>query len=293
VVERIVSWVKQNLAVVILGLVVAYLLFKPSTGFPILLSGGSKTFNMMGSPARMESMAVDMGGGVAPQMDVAERKVITKSNFSVLVKDVTDVVEKIKDRVTSLEGYVVNTSINRPEFGESGNIQVRVYRKDLDGFLDFIRGLSVRVVSENISGRDITDQYIDIDERVSQLEKTKLRFEQILERAENVTEIMQVQREILNIQDQIDTYKGRLEYMGKASETVLISIYLSTDELGLPYLPEEPWRPQAIFKRAVRSLATNVQKVGTLAIWSVVYLPIIIVGIIIIRLIKKKKPPLS
>jgi len=109
-----------------------------------------------------------------------------------------------------------------------------------------------------------------------------------------IEDILTVQREIFNLQDQIDMYKGQLFYMDGASSTTLIRIYMSTDELGLPYTPAQAWRPQAVFKQATRSLLLNLIKIGNMAIWLAVYIPLIailwLIFILVKRVLAKRKP---
>jgi hypothetical protein len=227
----------------------------------------------------------------APRPDITDRKVITDANISLQVKNVNDVVEKIKDKVAMLKGYMVNTSISNRSDVVSGYITVRVPSDSLDETMEYFRGLAVKVVSENVSGRDITDQYVDIQARINRLESTKASFETLMEKAVEIGDIndmLNVQRNIFNQQDQIDTYKGQQMYMDGASSTTLITINLSTDELGVPYLPEHAWRPDVVFKQAYRSLLLNLIKIGNASITFVVaYLPFILVGLLVYKGVKR------
>jgi len=86
-----------------------------------------------------------------------------------------------------------------------------------------------------------------------------------------------------------------LAYMDGASSTTLITIYLSTDELGLPYAPSQAWRPEVIFKQAVRSLLLNARSVANLGIWVVVYIPALVfvwvAWVLVKRFVFKRKNP--
>jgi len=148
---------------------------------------------------------------------------------------------------------------------------------------------SVKVVSESISGRDVTDQYVDLDARLQVLLKTKSKFEQILDQAVEVKDLLNVQRELTSLQSQIDSVKGQQKYLEQSAKLSKITAYLSTDELSLPYAPTKAWRPQVVFKTAVRSLISNFRSLGNLIIWSAVYLPLLIPLIFLIRFIKKKQ----
>lgn len=288
--SAISSWTKKNkiAAVLIAGIFVyVFLVNLPPRRVPYDNSLGFVTSSEAGMAKSIAPGIAPSYYDAAPRPEEPNRKMITNSHLSLQVLKVREALDKIKQRTVSLGGYVVDTSVNTPEFGESGTITVRVPTEKLDETLTFFRGLAVKVVSENISGTDITDSYIDIEERLERLNSTKAKFEQILDNATTVEEILKVQREILMLQDQIDSYTGQLKYFDGASSTTLITIYLSTDELGLPYAPAQAWRPQVIFKQAYRSLLMHFIQLGNAAIWLLVYSPVLILAFVGSKVIKK------
>lgn len=217
----------------------------------------------------------------APAPNVKDRLVVKNSTISLLVNEVANIQKQIIQKAESLGGYMVDSSIESPEGIKSGNVTIRIPAKNLNEALEFFRGLAIRVVSENLTGSDVTDQYVDIQARLEILNKTKVKFEEILNKAVNVSEMMEVQRSLINLQDQIDSLKGQENYLVKSAEMAKITVYLSTDELSLPYAPSQPWRPTVIFKQAVRSMLGALRGLGTLIIWiavfSIIWLPTIIV----------------
>ena len=77
--------------------------------------------------------------------------------------------------------------------------------------------------------------------------------------------------------------------MKKEVEMAKITVYLSTDELSLPYTPDTKFRPQVIFKLAVRSLMNTLRVVGEALIWAGVYSAIWIPGVVIYLLYRRFK----
>jgi hypothetical protein len=142
-------------------------------------------------------------------------------------------------------------------------------------------------VSENISGQDITDQYIDIQARLDILNRNKNTYLSFMDKATTIDEILRVQTQIFNLQDQIDRLQGQIKYMDASASTSLISVNISTDELALPYAPDNAWRPQLVFKQAVRSLLGTLHSVGNGVIWVAVYAVIFIPVLIVFFLVKK------
>jgi len=210
-----------------------------------------------------------------------------------LVTDVRKTAEKIVDYVQDQGGYMVDTSLSRPEEAAYGTVTVRVPAEKVQEALSFFRSLAVKVTSEHLAGWDVTDEYVDLEARPATLNKTEAKFEDILEKATKIEEILQVQREILNLQEEIDNLKGRQKYLEQTAKMAKITLHLSTDELALPYTPSEAFRPKVIFKLAVRSLIHTLRKVATALIWvgvyTVVWLPILVIAFLLISRYRKPK----
>lgn len=273
---NIIDWVKNNrittvLVSFIIILISAFFVNTPRYGF----IGGMNSFDAMPMMGEMfnEKTSISPSQKIVTQ----DRKFVSESNISLLVKNVKDVEEQIQNKVTGLGGYIVNTSYINPDISSTGSVTLRIPTDKVQALKVFLAENSVRIVSENISGYDVTDQYTDTQSKLDTLYKTKVIFENILTKAVSVDEILRVQQSILSVQDQIDFLKGSMKYLDETSKTSLITVNLSTDELALPYSPANPWRPQTIFKNAVRSLTVFLRSVGSFAIWagvySVVYIP--------------------
>jgi len=301
--QSIYLFVRKNLLVVALGVVVLFLLIKPSYMASQGFTSSSMSYDM-GAPAMMESagsqpfmgkmgvmtdrspiMPSPVGDSVNPNQE--SRKVVKNASVSLLVKDVRASINQITQQVSSAGGFLVNSNLNSPEEGASANLSVRVPSDQLENLMNQLRGMSVKVVSENISGYDVTDQYTDSEARLKTLNDTKGKFEAMLSEANTVDEILRVQQSIIQVQEQIDAVKGQLQYLENTSKTSLITIYLSTDELALPYAPTDAWRPQVVFKTAVRSLVSSLRGFANAAIWLAVYSPILLGTIVFIFVVSR------
>ena len=209
-----------------------------------------------------------------------------------MVKDIRQTTNEILNYVEKQDGYMVSTTLTQPEEAPFATIVVRIPTEKLRESLDFFRQRAIKVSSEFISGWDVTDEYVDLEAQLATLQETKSRFEEIMDQAFKIDDILQVQREIINLQTQIDSLKGRQQYLEGTAKFSKVTLNLSTDELSLPYAPSDTFRPKVIFKLAVRSLVLNLRKIASAAIWlvvySVVWLPVLLVVIIFKRWNDKK-----
>lgn len=222
----------------------------------------------------------------------SNRRVVTNSDISILVKNVRDAVEGTSSKTEELGGYVVSKNVRTPVEGGSGYVSLRIPLEKRIEMMTFLQQLGVRVLNENVNASDITDQYEDLNAQLATLEKTQAKFEEIYGRAETVEDILSVQNQLMYIQNQVDSLTGRMKAMEVRSETTLITVQFTTDELALGFAPGDPWRPNVTFKLAVRSLSEAFRNIGNAVIWLAVYSVFwapVLVGVLVYRSRKNPK----
>lgn len=290
------AWIQANKFSSFLLAVVAFMLMKQSHLGPMPYAGlmnqaessasrGAMMDMGMPEPAVMNKMmpisaVPPMGGSYGLNTDVNNRTVSKTTNLSLKVKDVTETLRKIEALTTQWGGFVVNSSASALDDVASGYVSLRIPTAQRETALAELRQTGVSVISESVDGTDITDQYQDTTEQLRILTETKTKVEALLNRAGTVADMLDAQRELMNLQSQIDSLKGQQEYLAKSAEFTLITAYLATDELSLPYTPSsEAWRPGVVFKEATRGLLANIRSVGNGIIWALVYAPVWLVAI--------------
>ncbi|HEY5601218.1 MAG TPA: DUF4349 domain-containing protein [Patescibacteria group bacterium] len=222
-----------------------------------------------GVPSDSASSALQKNGLQAQNFD--QQVVIKESFISLQVKDVRSASDQIISYTKSKNGLFVSSSFNQPEESPFAAVSVRVPTNLLDESLVYFRSLGVKVVSENLQGTDVTDQYLDLEARLGTLGKTRAKLEVLLDQAVKVEDILNVQRELDSIQQQIDYLTTQKQSIEKGASLTKITLYLSTDELVLPFVPDKSFRPLLVFKQAVRSLISTGREVTSLGIWIIVY----------------------
>ncbi len=294
---KLFAWAKSHKLSTFLFVILAYLLLNNQLGIKLRSSDYSGSL-YSGYAPMADTISLSKMGGVsnlmmpsqvreAASVATGARMVITDTYLSVLVKSVRDTVDKILADTTSMSGYMVSNSLSNPDQAATASLVLRVPIASREALLTKIRSYGIKVTSENLTGTDVTDQYVDNEARLAPLLKSRQKLEQLLDEAQKVPEILEVQRELSALQLQIDNLKGQQEYLKKTSELNKITIYLSTDEYSLPYAPEASWRPEVIFKQAVRSMIATLRQFGTWAIWLVVYSPLVLVGFATYKVYKK------
>lgn len=290
-----IAWLKHNWALIIL-IAIALLWVKNSfLGTSSVQPSRSSDFSSLNGQTGIMSasnMSAPKMAGIynpAPPSDSTNRLVIQDTSLSLQVSDVSNTLKKIEDTTKSLGGFLVNSNLSKPESAASGNITIRVPEDKRTEAMAAYKNYAVKVVSESVFGTDVTDQYVDLESKLAVLNTTKQKFEEILAKATTVNDLITVNQQLINLQSQIDAVKGQQKYYEQSAKLTKIIIYLSTDDLALPYAPTNEWRPAVVFKQAVRSLVSTTRDLGSLAIWLVVYSPIIIPVVGIIWFVRRRR----
>lgn len=302
---KLIEWIKTHKLTSLLLVIVLFLLLKNSnnggmrpfsSALPVAGGGfGAANVSKMMAPSSDSYSNAGSAGTlafpmpeIAPQPQVSDRMVIQDSNLSLLVKNVIETRNKILDYTKQTGGYMISAYTSNPEDAPTGTVEIRIPSGKITEALDYFHKLSVKVVSENLSGYDVTDQYVDVEKRIGYLQQTINQYQTILGSAKEISDITNLTTQIINTQSQIDSLKGQQEAMKQKAATAKITIYLSTDEIALPYAPSETWRPDVIFKQAVRAVVSDLRQLGTGIIWLGVYAVFWIPGLLIAFFIKKR-----
>lgn len=216
------------------------------------------------------------------------RKFQTDTSLSVVVKNVRESLTNIENIIIGFGGFTVSKSVNTPEGLESGYISVRVPNNKVQETKNEIEKLSIKVVSESTYGSDITNEYVDIEERLKTYETTKKIYQDLLLKTSDFEQIMLAQDKIIQVQQSIDMLKGQQKYLDGVANTTAITISLSTDEYELAVTPEKSFRPDVVAKNALRSLILNIRNVAYISIWVAVYGLVVVPILAVIWLVWKK-----
>jgi len=231
----------------------------------------------------------DKGSGTTILLTDNERMIVRNGDISLIVTDVSQAMEAISQLAGGYNGYVVSSSVSGEEEGMRGWISIRVPDDSFEQALAGIRELAVRVEEESTNSQDVTEEYIDLEARLANAEATEQQYLALLDKAEDVDDILRIYDYLSRVRQEIEQIKGRMQYLERTSSMSLISVYLEPEFNGKATVPAG-WNVLQIFKSAARGLVITGQVLGTIAIWLLIFIPIwgTVLGIILWRRHKRK-----
>ena len=241
--------------------------------------------------AAVEAPAAEPGSTQLPSSQ--PRLIIRTADMSIIVTDTDEAMDRLAKMATDNGGWVVNSSVYQySDTAKTGNITLRVPAEGFDSALEAISTMSVEVTNLSTSGQDVTEEFVDLSARLENLEATAVRVRSFLEDADTVEEALAVNQELSRLEGEIESFKGRIQYLSQSAAFSTISINITPDELSQP-IEVGGWRPSGIIRDALEALVDALQGLATFAIWLVIYfLPIaLIIGIplwLVVRFVRRR-----
>lgn len=207
----------------------------------------------------------------------SNRLIIKDAVIKLLVQDSDIAVDLVTQIVSDVGGYIVSSRLWYENWGEESykysTTTIGVPVDQFERTLRRLRDISVRVLDENASGEDVTDQFVDLESQLENLNATRDRVRVFLDQAKTVEEALTVNKELSKIEGEIEEIQGRINYLADraAYSTITISIEPELPELPTP-TPHAtstavPWVPSETFGKATRTLTTTYQGLVDFGIW--------------------------
>ena len=251
---------------------------------------GESGYTSMAKAAPMQTSA-SRSEQSAAENDLENRKLIKTANLSIETQTFTDCIDALVEQIQKNGGYIENSSVYGNEDYErrSANYTIRVPESKYEDFLSGVVTVG-SVTSRTESVEDVTMNYTDVESRIRSLETEYNTLLGILEKCENVSDVIEVQNRITDVTYELDSYKSRLRTYDNLIS--YCTVYVDISEV-VTYT--EPTENISLWERITRDIRDNYADLGDdmveLFIWLVSALPVLLViavlVVVIVRLIRR------
>jgi hypothetical protein len=239
---------------------------------------------------------VSNSSGDLTVIERSNRMIIKNADVRLMVKDTDVAIDRATQIIGDAGGYIVSSRVWYQDY--YGNnlkyaaITIGVPVDEFERTLVRLRDLAVRVVDEVASGDDVTEQYVDLQSQLTNLEATRARIQDFLKDAKTIDEALRINQELANIESQIEQIKGRMNYLNDRSAYSTITVNFEPEFPALTPTPTPtahptatpiPWKPGDTFDEAKKTVTVTYQGIADFLIWvGVVIVPIFLPIVLIL-----------
>lgn len=162
-----------------------------------------------------------------------ERKVIKSAYLEIEVEKgkFENAIFKLTALAEQNGGFVSRTQSYSDSDGNltSGSITIRIPHGQYNSALETVKNLGT-VKSISISGQDVTQEYVDLESRLRNLEAQEEVLLGLMEESRNVEDSLLVQQELSWVQGEIEVLIGRINYLDNMVSFSTIDVFLFEPE---------------------------------------------------------------
>lgn len=142
-----------------------------------------------------------------------DRRLIRNGQLDFKSSDVKKTKIEIEKISKELNAYI--SSDNENNYGDRLQYtqNIRVPAEQFDNLIKRIEPLANKIENKSINTQDVTEEFIDVEARLTTKKELEARFREILKQAKTVEEIVSIESQIANVRAEIESMEGRLKYL--------------------------------------------------------------------------------
>lgn len=223
----------------------------------------------------------------------ALRYVIRNGSIDLTVQNTRETIKSIQELVSAAEGLISYSYVYEIRENIYGaNLTIRVPQERFDSMMTQLEPLG-KAANIQTGQDDVTMQYVDLESRLNNQKAQEARLVEILEMANNVEEVLEVERELYRVRGEIESMTAQFRYLSDQVNysTIEVSIKEEID-------PTQNISPGAFDKFGERLLQSFIggvnfvfRAISSVAVALVALLPVIIllgvIGYLILIITRK------
>ncbi len=221
--------------------------------------------------------------GIPTVVVSGDRNLILTAKIDMRSKDPWATSDRAQAIASGLGGDVLNLSQSGTADTRSATLTIRVPSSRFGDALQALKSLEGEIQTSGVSAQDVTDQFVDLQARLTAKQAEEQRYIAILNRANTIDEILKVDASLGSVRTQIEQLTAQINSIKGRTEFSTISMSIST----LTALPgdttSKAWDPAKTVGRALAALGAMMQVFADIVIWLIVFgwLPLLAFAILI------------
>lgn len=184
-----------------------------------------ETQNTLEPPPALRNRAVTHS--VIP---VIKKKIIKDGKLGLQVRNLEAAKKQIDSLVKKVGGYYANENLENNDNQSGYNLVIRIPVENFDKFVNSAETGNGKVLYKEISARDVTEEFVDLQTRLTSKRNSLARYNEIMKKANAVKDIVEIEQAIRVLQEEIESSEGRLRYLNDCVNYSTLNLTISTEK---------------------------------------------------------------
>lgn len=222
--------------------------------------------------------------GVDSVQTSTQRHVIRTVGLQLQSADTQATFDQIVQLTESYGGFVGSAQVSPSGVdgvGPEVSASLRIPVDSLSTAIREFKAKADRVVAESQNAQDVSEQVVDLEARLTNLEAFEVELRALLEEVRRQPDadpekLLRVFNELSAVRGQIEQYQAQLNQLSELTTLATVNISITQTAAAVP-LVQESWAPGEAIRDAVRNLVEALQAIGNWLINFVIYvLPVLL-----------------
>lgn len=176
------------------------------------------------------SVAAEVISPDAPRAGEAltKRKIITSGSIRFEVSDLPEAEQQLRELMLSHGGFLDEERRTEGKRQTNNYWTVRIPSDTTEAFVRALEKQFAPLDRKNISSRDVTEEFIDVEARLKTRKALEQRFLELLDRADEINEMIRLERELSEVRGEIESMEQRVKMLDNRSSysTIQLEFYM-------------------------------------------------------------------
>ncbi len=179
-----------------------------------------------GANSLAASGTADWAAGTDDAQEPTSAKIVRTADLTIASTAFDDDIQALNDLTLRLGGYVAGVSVNGEASERKDRVayyNLRIPSDQLDAFLNGLEGIG-RITARNETATDMTTQYSDTQMRLTTQRQKMTRLQELLAKAEDVSDLLEIESSIADTQYAIDQLESSLRTIDRNVDRSAVSV---------------------------------------------------------------------
>ncbi|MBO0962632.1 DUF4349 domain-containing protein [Neobacillus sp. MM2021_6] len=228
-------------------------------------------------------------------LEVPNQMVIYQADLQLRIRNFEQTVKRLEEKAEKYGGYIAESNASKGDKDQvSGSLKIRIPQKYFQDFLHDAEGQAAEVLQRNITGQDVTEEYVDLESRLKSKKAVEERLLAFMKATVKTEDLLKISADLAAVQEEIEVIEGRMKFLENQTSLSTITITMYENKVIIPNIDKDKlntWeKTKQQFMKSINLLLAGLSGFVVFIIGNIPILAIfIIIGVVFIAFYKKRK----